>query len=196
MSRTGKMHQNVPQNCEILPKARAPLLPVPHDGRSVSPDIPSISPPMTSNGNVLVIDDDPARAARLAALVSSAGFHTEVITDINNTDFALGAGSDLDVILCELDLKGVSWGEARRTLREMDVQVPAIMFSDVAEADRMMTALRLGADQDIVQGDWPVARIGICNRLGDDRGGMWIGLDGMHLALGETGRREDREIAE
>ena len=41
--------------------------------------------------------------------------------------------------------KDVSWGEARRTLREMDVQVPAIMLSDVADAKRMMTALRLGA---------------------------------------------------
>ena len=120
-------------------------MPVPEDGRSVRNDISSTFPPMTSNGNVLVIDDDPARAAQLADLVSSAGFHTEVITDVSNSDYSLGAGSDLDVILCELDLKGVSWGEARRTLREMDVQVPAIMFSDVAEADRMMTALRLGA---------------------------------------------------
>ena len=32
-----------------------------------------------------------------------------------------------------------------QALREMDVQVPAIMFCDVAEADRIMTALRLGA---------------------------------------------------
>lgn len=100
---------------------------------------------MTSNGNVLVIDDNPARANDLAELVVSGGFDARVVTDVNNSSYSLGASSDLDVILCELDLKGVSWGEARRTLREMDVQVPAIMLSDVAEADRMMTALRLGA---------------------------------------------------
>jgi serine phosphatase RsbU (regulator of sigma subunit) len=100
---------------------------------------------MASNGSVLIVDDDPARAAALAELVSSAGFKTQVVTDVNNSTYSLGSGSDLDVILCELDLKDVSWGEARRTLREMDVQVPAIMFSDVADADRMMTALRLGA---------------------------------------------------
>jgi serine phosphatase RsbU (regulator of sigma subunit) len=47
--------------------------------------------------------------------------------------------------LCELDLKGFSWTEARPALREMDVQVPAIMFCDVADPERMMTALRLGA---------------------------------------------------
>jgi serine phosphatase RsbU (regulator of sigma subunit) len=100
---------------------------------------------MASNGSVLVVDDDPARAAALVELVSSAGFKTQVVTDVNNSTYSLGSSSDLDVILCELDLKDVSWGEARRTLREMDVQVPAIMFSDVADADRMMTALRLGA---------------------------------------------------
>ena len=100
---------------------------------------------MASKGSVLIVDDDPARAAELAGLVSSAGFNIQVVTDVNNSTHALGVSSDLDVILCELDLKDVSWGEARRTLCEMDVQVPAIMFSDVADADRMMMALRLGA---------------------------------------------------
>ena len=117
----------------------------PHDGRSVTPNTPSKSSMMASSGNVLIVDDDPARADALAELVSSAGFETRVVNDVNNSTYSLGSSSDLDVILCELDLKGVSWGEARRTLREMDVQVPAIMFSDVADAKRMMTALRLGA---------------------------------------------------
>ena len=106
---------------------------------------------MTTNGKVLIIDDDPARADVLAGQVSSAGFETEVVTDVNNSNYSLGTNSDLDVILCELDLKGVSWGEARRTLREMDVQVPAIMFSDELDAERMMTALRLGANDFFVR---------------------------------------------
>jgi serine phosphatase RsbU (regulator of sigma subunit) len=106
---------------------------------------------MATNGNVLVIDDDPARAEELAGLVTSAGFHTQVVTDVNNAEFSLGTNSELDVILCELDLKDVSWPEARRALRDMDVQVPAIMLCDVAEADRMMTALRLGASDFFVR---------------------------------------------
>jgi sigma-B regulation protein RsbU (phosphoserine phosphatase) len=55
------------------------------------------------------------------------------------------------VVLCELDLKGVSWKEARRVLRDMDAQVPAIMFSDVVDPDRMMTALHLGASDFFVR---------------------------------------------
>ncbi|MBN7796679.1 SpoIIE family protein phosphatase [Parahaliea mediterranea] len=106
---------------------------------------------MASNGNVLVIDDDPNRAQGLREIVESAGFRVEVVTDVTNSHFSLAGNSDLDVILCELDLHGVSWGEARRTLREMDIQVPAIMLSDRAEASQIMTALRLGASDFFVR---------------------------------------------
>jgi len=106
---------------------------------------------MASNGNVLVIDDNEARAEALAELVGAAGYKVQVVTDVVNSNYSLSYKSELDVILCELDLKGVSWGEARRTLSEMDIQVPAIMFSDTPEVDRMMTALRLGASDFFVR---------------------------------------------
>jgi serine phosphatase RsbU (regulator of sigma subunit) len=106
---------------------------------------------MASSGNVLVIDDNPSRAQALAERVSAAGFHTDVVTDLVNSDYSLSGNSDLDVILCELDMKGVSWGKARRTLREMDIQVPAIMLSDGAESGRIVSALRLGASDFFVR---------------------------------------------
>jgi len=106
---------------------------------------------MTAKGKVLVIDDDPARAEALARLVSSAGFTSTVVTDVLNTQFFLGIDSEFDVVLCELDLEGVSWKEGRRSLREMNAQVPAIMFSDVVDADRIMTALHLGASDFFVR---------------------------------------------
>ena len=108
---------------------------------------------MTTTGNVLVIDDNPGRAQQLADQVAACGFHVEVVSDVNNSHYSLGTSSDLDVILCELDIQGVSWGDARRSLQEMDIQVPAIMLSDTADADRMMTALRLGASDFFL---WPV----------------------------------------
>lgn len=106
---------------------------------------------MTVIGKILVIDDDATRASALANRLSAAGYHTEVVTDIVNSNYSLADNSDLDVILCELDIKGVSWGEARRTLREMNVRVPAILLSDVAEVESMMTALRLGANDFFVR---------------------------------------------
>jgi sigma-B regulation protein RsbU (phosphoserine phosphatase) len=106
---------------------------------------------MASNGNVLVIDDNRSRADALAVVVAAGGYHVEVVTDVANSNYQLGTNSELDVILCELDLKGVPWGDARRTLSEMEIQVPCIMFSDRAELDRMMTALRLGASDFFVR---------------------------------------------
>jgi sigma-B regulation protein RsbU (phosphoserine phosphatase) len=99
---------------------------------------------IASKGNILLIDDDPARAAEMAEFLSSSGFQTQLVTDVSNSSYSLGWDSELDVILCELDLQDFSWDDARHALREMDVQVPAIMFCDLADADRMMTALRLG----------------------------------------------------
>lgn len=106
---------------------------------------------MAVKGNVLIIDDIPARAEALNQLVLSCGYATTVVTDVNRTTFSLGADSEFDAVLCELDLEGVSWKEARRLLREMDAQVPAIMFSDVLDTERMTTALRLGASDFFVR---------------------------------------------
>ena len=106
---------------------------------------------MATKGNVLVIDDNGARAESLAKVVAGAGYQVNVVTDVVNSAFSLSTNSDLDVILCELDLKGVPWGDARRTLSEMDIQVPAIMFSDNAELSNMTTALRLGASDFFVR---------------------------------------------
>ncbi|MEZ5567960.1 MAG: response regulator [Halioglobus sp.] len=124
---------------------------------------------MASQGNVLIVDDQPERAGELAGFLESSGFDVEVVTDVtNNSRYSLGAGSNIDVILCELDLQGVAWGEARRKLREMDVQVPAIVFSEVADVEHMMTALRLGAHdfflRPVVDRDALVRSIGRCVR--------------------------------
>lgn len=100
---------------------------------------------MSSIGNALVIDDNPVRARDLAQLSMDAGFHTEVVTDVANARLSLGADSHQDVILCEMNLKDLSWDDARRTLKEMNVQVPVILFSDAMDAKEIVTALRVGA---------------------------------------------------
>ncbi|TCO78359.1 PP2C family protein-serine/threonine phosphatase [Chromatocurvus halotolerans] len=100
---------------------------------------------MTHSGKVLVIDNDPDRAGRLMQLVENAGFTVESANNVANASSTLSAASELDVILSDLDLEDVSWGDTSRTLTEMNVVVPVIMFSDEASAENMMAALRLGA---------------------------------------------------
>ncbi|MGB1141766.1 MAG: PP2C family protein-serine/threonine phosphatase [Halioglobus sp.] len=106
---------------------------------------------MASKGSILLVDDQAERASALADTLSGKGFEVHVITDIFHSQFSLGADSESDVVLCELDLKDISWTEARHRLKEMDAQVPAVMLSDVVDADSMMTALRLGASDFFVR---------------------------------------------
>ena len=120
-------------------------MPERHDGRSVTPNARSQPFMISSHGNVLIVDDHADRATALGDLLSSQGFQVQLVTDVSNSTYSIGPDSDLDVILCELDLENFSWVDARHALRDMDVQVPAIMLCDVADADRIMTALRLGA---------------------------------------------------
>ena len=56
-------------------------------------------------GNVLVIDDDAGRAQELADTVTKVGFEAEIVTDALNTEFSLNSDSELDVVLCEMNLK-------------------------------------------------------------------------------------------
>lgn len=100
---------------------------------------------MTHSGKVLVIDNDPERAGRLMRLVENAGFTVESANNVANASSTLSASSELDVILSDLDLEDASWGDTSRTLTEMNVVVPVIMFSDDASVENMMAALRLGA---------------------------------------------------
>ncbi len=65
---------------------------------------------IASNGNVLIIDDQPDRAAAMASFLSSSGFQTQVVTDVANSTYSMGGDSELDVILCELDLQGLFLG--------------------------------------------------------------------------------------
>ncbi len=100
---------------------------------------------MKPAGNVLVVDHDAARAKTLAGLIEGVGFNAEVSTDIASAERTMRSSGDIDVLLCDMDMKGLDWDEARRTLKEADSKIPVILFSDRGEAERMMKALRFGA---------------------------------------------------
>ncbi|MEP5568913.1 MAG: SpoIIE family protein phosphatase [Halioglobus sp.] len=102
-------------------------------------------------GTALVVDHDTSRLDALADLVSGLGFTAEKYTDPHAAREYLSTRPDLDVILCEMDMEGLEWDSARRSLQEMDVQIPVILFSDEAQASRMMRALRFGASDFFVR---------------------------------------------
>ena len=101
---------------------------------------------MTYSGKVLVIDDDPDRGGELAGLAASAGFTTSLVRSLDSAGAGLGAGSDWDVVLCEVHATPEAWAADGANLRELDVQVPVMMFSNESRSASMMRALRLGAN--------------------------------------------------
>ena len=115
-------------------------------------------------GTALVVDHDEDRLRSLAELVETLGYATVVYTDANAAREYLHHRPDLDVILCEMDMEGLSWDFASRTLKEMDVQIPVILISDEAQADRMMRALRVGASDFFVR---PIADVDALKRSMD-----------------------------
>lgn len=96
-------------------------------------------------GTALVVDHDPDRVAALVKLVEDLGFATRVYTDALKAREFLHQKPDLDVILCEMNMEGLTWDYARKSLMELEVQIPIILISDQADADSMMKALRWGA---------------------------------------------------
>ncbi len=101
---------------------------------------------MAFSGKVLVIDDDPDRGGELADLAASAGFTTSLMRSLDSAGAVLGAGSDWDVVLCEMHATPEAWAAEGASLRELDVQVPVMMFSNESRSASMMRALRLGAN--------------------------------------------------
>ncbi|WP_439107483.1 PP2C family protein-serine/threonine phosphatase [Congregibacter sp.] len=101
---------------------------------------------MAYSGKVLVIDDDLNRGSTLAELASTAGFTTSVANSLDSFSAALGEASDWDVVLCDVKATPEAWAEEGASLRELNIQVPVMMFSNESRSASMMRALRLGAN--------------------------------------------------
>ncbi len=101
---------------------------------------------MAYSGKVLVIDEDADRAATLAGLTSSAGFTTSVARSLDGANTDLDEASVWDVVLCDVHATPEAWSEEGVSLRELNVQVPVMMFSNESRSASMMRALRLGAN--------------------------------------------------
>jgi serine phosphatase RsbU (regulator of sigma subunit) len=101
---------------------------------------------MPYSGKVLVIDDDVDRGSDLAELASTAGFTTSVANSLDAFSDSLGDSSDWDVVLCDVQATPDAWAKDGASLRELNIQVPVMMFSNEPRSASMMRALRLGAN--------------------------------------------------
>ena len=101
--------------------------------------------------NIILIDDDPVRAAASVDLLQSLGHIVRVIQDPFGVNESLDYGSEVDLLVCETALTKFSWEDAKDAILALDIHVPAIMLADNAEAQLILTALRLGVSDFFVR---------------------------------------------
>lgn len=113
------------------------------------------------DGRILLVDDQPARAAKLVYALGEPCLQFDVRGEVPDLEGALGPDSPWDCVICNIDLVNVSWASVRRGMRAFDVQVPVIVIADDRGVDSMSTALSLGATDFFVR---PGERPGLLKR--------------------------------
>ncbi len=97
-----------------------------------------------SNGNLLVVDDDPYVLESLAALLKEFGYQ------VNTCPHAADALEKLqkqryDVVLTDIKMPGITGIELLRRIRDIDTQTPVILLTAFAELDVAVDAVKRGA---------------------------------------------------
>jgi serine phosphatase RsbU (regulator of sigma subunit) len=94
-------------------------------------------------GKVLLLEKDARSANAIADRLVAQGYYVEIVQDV---DPALEGDidDDVDVLLCDIDLPGISWEAVFEMLSESHQEISAIMLSSHEQVVDVMTALRLG----------------------------------------------------
>jgi sigma-B regulation protein RsbU (phosphoserine phosphatase) len=98
---------------------------------------------MERSGKVLLLEHEPETAGALADKLAERGFYVEIVTEVDPL-LDGDVDDDVDVILFDIDMPGVSWDAVFEMLTERRLEISAIMLSSQGDAVDVLTALRLG----------------------------------------------------
>jgi len=93
---------------------------------------------------VLVVDDEPAIRQVVAAQLRKAGHSVEQAGDGEAAMERLAKG-DLDIVLCDIKLPGLSGIEVLRQARATGIDTAFIMMTAFASVDTAIEAIKAGA---------------------------------------------------
>jgi DNA-binding response OmpR family regulator len=99
----------------------------------------------TAEATVLVIDDDPSMRDILAVLAHQHGFAIQFAED-GNDGLRIAEQTDVDLILLDLTLPGLTGFDVCRRLRTAGIEVPIIMVSGSSDVVDVVVGLEIGAD--------------------------------------------------
>ncbi|QKZ14377.1 response regulator transcription factor [Spirosoma sp. KUDC1026] len=115
---------------------------------------------------ILIVEDDRRIAQNISRGLREEGYATDVIYEgINGRQRALQP--DIDLIILDINLPGLSGFEVCRSVRAERPQVPIIMLTALGEIEDKVEGLELGADDYLVKPfDFRelIARVATCFR--------------------------------
>lgn len=110
---------------------------------------------------VLIVEDDDALAYALSSSLGVNGYEVTVVPDGESAIRHIGE-SDVDIVILDLVLGGMTGFDALRTLRRNGVEVPVLIISGRDREIDKVQGLRLGADDYVVK---PVGVIELLERV-------------------------------
>jgi DNA-binding response OmpR family regulator len=94
---------------------------------------------------VLVIEDDPSIAEMLREILELDGYRVEWAPN-GNAGLARVGATDVDLVLLDVMLPGVSGIQVCRRIREQDTRLPVVMLTVLNLPDDHQAGLAAGAD--------------------------------------------------
>ncbi len=95
------------------------------------------------SGNILLLEKDSQTANAIADRLVAQGYYVEISQQVDPR-LEGDIDDDIDVVLCDFDMPGISWEGVFEVLSERQQEISAIMLSTHEQVVDVMTALRLG----------------------------------------------------
>ncbi len=99
----------------------------------------------SSEASVLIIDDDPSMRDILAVVGHQHGFSVQFAAD-GSDGIRLAGSADIDLIVLDLNMPGLTGFDVCRRLRAAGVELPIMMLSASSDPVDVVVALEIGAD--------------------------------------------------
>lgn len=100
---------------------------------------------------ILIVDDDPTQRRMLQAAVERHGFLTKTADDGRQAVDAIEANEDIDLVLLDLVMPGMTGIEALQGMRQRRADLPVIMLTASGGIDTVVQAMQAGANDFFVK---------------------------------------------